>query len=119
MLRVASRTVEIDRVVRRAAEKGVARHDHPRHPEEEDLGGGDEHVRRIKGGEIARLLVRPAERGHRPEPGREPGVENILVLAHRTAAVWALGEILAAGDHLLRRITVVAVPDGNAMSPPE
>ena len=39
--------------------------------------------------EVAACCVGPAERGERHKPGREPGVEHVLVLAHRAAAVGA------------------------------
>src|SRR5690349_9882715 len=82
-------------VKRSAAGKVVAGHDHPSHPEEEDLGRGHQHVGRVECAEVHRLLVWPAERGERPEPAREPGVEHVLVLPHSAAALRAGGDVLA------------------------
>ena len=70
------------------------RHDHARHPEEEDLRGGHEHVGRVEGAQVGRV-VRPPERGHRPEPARGPGVEHVFVLAHGAVAVGAARRVLA------------------------
>src|SRR5262249_7393484 len=57
----------------------VARHDHPGDPEENNFRRGDEVGGRIK--LLQRLgLLRPTHRGKRPEPGTEPGVEDVGVL---------------------------------------
>jgi hypothetical protein len=109
--------VQVDRVERRLARELVARHDHARDPEEEDVGAGHQHVGRIERAQVLAVLVRPAERGERPEPGGEPGVEHVLVLPHRAAAA-ALARSVRLDDEL-RRVAVVAVPDGNAVPPPE
>ena len=120
VLRVAHGAVQVHRVERRAPHELVARHDHARHPEEQDLRARSRACRsdrtRARSGDC---LVRPAERGDRPEPRREPRVEHVLVLAHRAAAVRALRDVVAAHDDVLRRIAVVAVPHRHAMSPPE
>ena len=55
-----------------------ARQHHPRHPERDDVAAGDQHVGRIVVFQFLGLL-RPAERGMRPEGGTEPGVENVVV----------------------------------------
>ena len=54
-------------------------HLHPGNPEEDDVKTGDQDRGGIKGFQL-RGLVRPAERGERPEGGGEPGVEDIGVL---------------------------------------
>src|SRR6185437_12625012 len=51
-----------------------------------------------------------------PEPGREPCVEHILVLSHRAAAVRTRRHIGTAHRHAAM---ILAVPHGNAMSPPQ
>ena len=108
------------RVERRVAHERVARHDHPRDPEEEDLRRGDEHVGRIERAQVGGLLVRPAERRDRPEPATRTRCRARPRPA-RTGPPQCgqLVEILAADDDVLRRIAVVAVPHRDAMSPPE
>ena len=61
-----------------------ARHDHPGHPEEEDVEGRHEDGRRVEAREVRRL-VRPAEDRERHEPRREPGVEDVGVAASAAA----------------------------------
>ncbi len=62
-------------------------------------------------------LVGPAETGEGHEPGGEPGVEHVLVLAQRRRRRRTrLGHVGAAHDHLAAR---VAVPDRNPVAPPE
>src|SRR5438105_15962882 len=111
--------MQVHSVIWRAFEKCVAGHDHARDPEEKYLRRGDEDVGRIERLQVACLLVRPAERRQRPEPRREPGVEHVLVLSHRPVAVRTTDHIVPGDYDMLRRIAVVAVPDGNAVSPPE
>ena len=60
-------------------------HHHPRHPEEDDVEAGDQHVGRIVPLELRRR-VRPAERRERPQCGGEPRVENVLVARQRDAS---------------------------------
>ena len=54
-------------------------------PEEEDLGRGHQRVAGIEAREIVRA-VGPAQAGEGHQPGGEPGIEHVLVLAHRAAA---------------------------------
>src|SRR5450756_3105535 len=56
-----------------------AEHHHPGDPEEQDVVAGDEHARRVEGAQVGGI-VRPAERGERPQAGGEPGVEDVGVL---------------------------------------
>ena len=62
----AHEAVQVDRVERRLVREAQSRHDHPGHPEEEDVVARDEHVGRI---EVlrGRGLVGPAEHRERPE----------------------------------------------------
>ena len=64
-------------------------HDHPVLPEEDDLAGGRVDVARVVAAKLRRL-VGPAERRERPERGREPRVEHVLVARRaRRAALRA------------------------------
>ena len=54
-------------------------HDHPGDPEEQDVVAGLHDRRRVEAAEVGRV-VRPAERRERPQPGAEPGVEDVGVL---------------------------------------
>ena len=92
-----------------------AHHDHPRDPEVEDLARRDERVGRVEGLE-RRGLLGPAERRERPQRAREPGVEDVLVLAQRAVAgAAALGR--AGRDVGL--LAGVAVVDRQAVAPPQ
>ena len=55
------------------------REHHPRHPKRDDVAAGNEYAGGIVVFQFRRLL-RPAERGMRPEGGTEPGVENVFLL---------------------------------------
>ena len=55
-------------------------HDHAGHPEEEDVVARLHHRGRDRSTSRSALLLRPAERGVRPEAGREPGIEHVFVL---------------------------------------
>ncbi len=80
-----------------------------------DVAPGDEHIRRVEGRELGRLRG-PAERRKRPERAREPGIEDVLVLAHRSAAgAAALGR--RGGNVGL--LAGVAVVDRQAVAPPQ
>ena len=107
-----------------------AHHDHAGVPEKQDVVAADEQARGVIGAEIGRV-VGPAERGERPEAGAEPGVEDVGVLREFRAAAFrafrghACGAGVAVddfdarierGDHFL---AVGAMPDGDAMAPPE
>ena len=89
--------------------------DHPRDPEEDDVVAGDEHARRVIAAQVGGVL-RPAERGKRPECGREPCVQHVLLAAHRRAAVGADVEVGAGDDGFPAG---VAVEGGNAVPPPK
>ena len=91
-------------------------HDHPRHPEEEDLARGGEEAGRVEGAQLGRV-VGPAERGEGPDRRAEPGVEHVLLLAQLAAAgAAALGRPVLGDEGLLAG---VAVPDRDPVAPPE
>ena len=78
--------------------------DHARHPEENDVRPGDEHVGRVK--------LRPGFRVHRfvgPQPGGEPGVQRVRVL----------GPAFAGGRGLHADFAVRSVPSRDAVAPPD
>ena len=113
---VAHRAVQIDGVERQLAHELEPEHDHPRHPEEEDVVAGLHHRRWVVAAQVGGV-VGPAEGGERPETGGEPGVEHVGVLLDRPAAERAGGERLLLGDD--RLAALLAVPDRDAVAPPE
>ena len=105
--------LERDRSLRTVVPHAVqAEHHHPGDPEEEDVVAGRQHAGRIELRQIVGRLG-PAQRGHRPQPGREPRVEHVGVLRPPLAA----GRFLVRPD--THRLAVRAVPDRDAMSPPQ
>ncbi len=72
---------------------------------DQDVGGVE--LRQVRG------LLRPAERGERPQAGGEPGVEDVGVL--RPALAGGRLVVRAEADDLAVR----AVPDGDAVAPPQ
>ena len=62
-------------------------HRHACIPEEQDVEAGDQQVVGVVLLEQRRLLVRPPERGERPERGGEPGVEDVLVAPDSYTAI--------------------------------
>ena len=95
-------------------------HHHPGHPEEDDVEARDQHGPRVVAPDQV-VPGRPVERRERPEPGREPGVEHVLVLRER----HRLAERLLGRRRRLRlrfgdeHRAVGTVPRGNAVAPPE
>ena len=94
----------------------AAEHDHPRHPEEENVEAGDQQLRGIESRQIGGDL-RPSKDGKRQQPRREPGVEHVGFLRDLRAAAVPAGAGRLAGDSdlLARR----AMPRRNAMAPPQ
>ena len=68
----------------------------------------EQHVGRVERAQLRRVLG-PAERRERPQPGGEPGVEDVGVLL----PALALGRLDPAVDLL------AAVPDGDPVAPPQ
>ena len=102
------RRVDVDVRERHVAGELQPEHDHPRDPQEEDVARRGEHVGRVEGAQLGRV-VRPAQRGERPQAGGEPRVQHVGI------ALPALP---------LRRLEpdvglLAAVPDGDLVPPPE
>ena len=93
-----------------------AGHHHARHPEEEDVGAGDEVTGGIVEGEVLGLLG-PAEGGEGPEPGGEPRVQHVGVLVDGRAAALGADGGLGGGGPLV--LAVTAGVDGDAVAPPD
>ena len=84
-------------------------HDHPRHPEEDDVRTSDERAGRIE------LSPRRFVHGLvRPEPRRKPGVEHIRILNPPIA-----GGLNLALHACVPFSLIILVPDRDAMAPPE
>ncbi len=102
-----------DGVERRGAVHRVeAEHHHPGDPEEQDVVAGDQDGVRVELREALGLL-RPAERGERPQAGGEPGVQDVGVLVPALAG----GRLLVRAD--ADDLAVRAVPDRDAVAPPQ
>ena len=108
--------MDIDRLERGLAHVLHAGEDHAGNPEEDDVVAGNEGRSRV---EILQLLglIRPAERGERPQSGREPGIQNVLLLMDMRAAALRAGVHIGLGDGHFT--AVVAVECRNAVTPPQ
>ena len=115
MVHVAHGTVEVNGVEWMRIHERVAGHDHARDPEKQNFGRGDQIIGGIERGQIGRALVGPAEGRNGEEPGREPGIEHVFVLSYLAAAFLAGSDVSATHD---LTPALVAVPDGNAVTPP-
>ena len=82
---ISYNTGKIDIFKRNLTAKLVAGHNHPRHPEEKNLRGGNQIICRII---ISKVLIRLFIRKtgffgikyrNRPQPGRKPSIEHILI----------------------------------------
>ncbi len=116
-----------------------AHHDHARHPQRQDVAGGDEHVGGVEVAQVRRV-VGPAQRGDGPKLRGKPRVEHVGVL-HQVAAA-ALRALRRRGVRIVGvghdgpglarhglgitgrvqlepRAAVHAVPDGDAVAPPD
>ena len=67
-------------------------HDHPRHPEEQDVEPGLEQLGGVEGLQVVRV-VGPTEDREREEARAEPGIEHVFVLVE--------GELVALHAELL------------------
>jgi hypothetical protein len=107
---------QVDRAERHLAHEVQAHHHHPGDPEEDDVGAGDQDRVRIEARQVA-ALVGPAQGRERPQRRREPGVEDVVVLAQlgRAAARAGRGSVAADRDVGAR----AAVPGRDAMAPPQ
>ena len=109
--------MQVDVGVRHLAHEVEARHDHPRHPEEQDLGSGHQRVAGVERREVRRAL-RPAQARERHQPRGEPGVEHVLVLPHGAAAAGTRADVGPAHRGAAAAF-VLAIPHRNAVAPPE
>ena len=93
-------------------------HDHARHPQAHDVAGRGEHLRRIGVAHLRGIhaLLRPAHGGKGPQLAGEPGVQHVLVLAHRGTADRAHLDFLHRG---VLPAAGIAVEHGNAVAPPQ
>src|SRR5215472_8396882 len=114
----------------RARREFQAHHDHAGVPEKQNVVGADQQAGGIKFAQVGRG-VRPAEGCKWPERRAEPGVEDVGILCELRAAAFralrrgarrsrmSLDDFdarIRRWDHLL---AVRAMPDRNAMAPPE
>ncbi len=92
-------------------------HHHARDPEEDDVVAGLHDLRGVEARQVRRVFVWPAQRRVRPQPRREPRVQRVLILTQGGAAarLARLGVVDGNGQ----TPAGVAVPDGNAVAPPE
>ena len=90
--------LQIDSVEGQPVGELETEHDHARDPEENDVDAGFQDVGGVEPLEVGRL-VRPAERGKRPEPRAEPGIEHVRILSsdrqHRTQGEQQSGSVRA------------------------
>ena len=99
-----------------------AEHDHACDPEKKDIGAGDKQLGGVEGLKVRILLVDggitcPAKDAERQQAGGEPGVEDVGLLTNVSdAAAGASGLGVAGNDEL---VAGVAVPGGDAVTPPE
>ena len=89
---------------------------HTDYPEEDDIITGYQHIRRI---EILQFLclLRPAQRRERPQCGREPGIQRILILLEVSTS--ALRTFLRHGFCYHNLTALLAVVSRNPVSPPQ
>ena len=115
--RVAHHAVDVDLAERHLAGELERHHDHPRNPEEDDVVAGEQHVGGMERGELRRPL-RPAQGAERPQRGRKPRVEHVVVLAQRHLRANAVTD--ARFGLVARHVDVagVVVPRRNAVPPP-
>ena len=122
-LAVAHQTMHIDGLERnlRAAvlmlHQMHGQHDHARHPEEDDVEAGHQHIGGVEG--LQRLgLLRPAQGGEGPQARAEPGVQHVVVLAQYRIAQIVLRAYLGlvAADIDVARLVI---PRRNAVAPPQ
>ena len=91
---VAHDTGEVDVLEGHLAGILVAGHDHAGHPEEDDVGAGHQVGSGVVVGQLLAVgVVDAVEEADGPQPGGEPGVEGVFVLAQ-----LLYGEMLVAGQ---------------------
>lgn len=83
-LGVADQAVAVDFCKRHLARQLHRKHDHPGHPEEQDIPAGLQQTRWVQPCEVNILRVWPAKDGHRPEASADPSA-TLLALTTRQA----------------------------------
>ena len=114
-LAIAHNSVDIHRFKRAFVHDLVAKHDHTRHPEKDDVVARHQRIGRVEIFEFFRLF-RISKRREWPHTGAKPCVQHILILPHRRAAIRAFVWRFLRNNHLA---ACVAVIGRDAMSPPE
>ncbi len=91
---------------------------HTRHPEEDDVAARYQHRCRIELLHLRqRLFIRPAQRFKRPQAGREPGVQNVLIaLQVGGLTLGAAVRLVLLADNFA---AILTVPHRDAMPPPQ
>eukprot|EP00754_Rhynchopus_humris_P043566 Rhum_TRINITY_DN3360_c0_g1::Rhum_TRINITY_DN3360_c0_g1_i1::g.10617::m.10617 len=136
-LLVAHHRVQVHGVERQLVQEDQRRHDHARHPEEQDVVASLEQLRREELLEVLVLRVGPAQGRVRQQTRREPGVKHILVPLQRQLLRVLVGEleqllrlraglVLRPARHPVARVVLVqglavkeALVGGNAVAPPQ
>ena len=110
--------MDVDLAKRHVAHELQAHHDHPRHPEEDDVEAGDQYAGGIEG--LERLgVLRPAEGRERPQRRGEPGVQHVGILLQRHLRAQS---VLGADLRLVAADVDLAfgvVPGRDAVPPPD
>ena len=114
-LTIAYQTMDEDLLKGNILHEFHTHNQHTCYPEENDVVAGYQHAGGIELLE-ERSLIRPAHGGEGPQSGAEPGVQRILILMDiGTATLGADSQVGTAGMHFA---TVIAVPNGDTVTPP-
>ena len=101
------------------------RHDHARHPEENNVKPGYQHTGRIPEIHFLSLLcgrLGPAKIRHRPQVGRCPGIEHICFLFPVFRVGWSINRnmhMVVVGKVEFSLLNPLLIPDRDAMPPPQ
>ncbi len=119
-LGVADQGVEEHPLERNLAGEVQAHHHHPGDPVEDDVEARHQGVGGIESGQVGGLHG-PAQGRERPEAGREPGIEDVVILAQGLVVAIVLARLsLGALLRLLDEdLAVGTIPGRNAVTPPE
>ena len=115
---IAHQAVHIHRVKRHLLAKMQGHHDHPGHPEENDIEAGDEYRGRVEGRQLG-CFPRPAQGGKGPQGGGEPGVQHILVLPQDRIVRQRIvrPHLGLARSHI--EMSRLVIPGRDAVAPPQ
>src|SRR5215469_313962 len=108
--------MQIDGMERHDAQEMDAGHNHTRDPEENNIVAGLQNAGWVVATQIM-SIVRPAQGAEWPEPGAEPGIQNIGVLMNAPAAAVSTDRRIFTRDRDLA--TSIAVPGRDPVSPPQ